>query len=295
MITLAIPNKNGGAYIRETLESLRSPSNRGFVRWWLQDSCSHDNSIALAESFRTPIDEIRIERDSGQVNGLNRAFRRMGGSIVGYINSDDCLTAGAARVVCESFAQYPEAGIVFGGVDWIDKNGRVIGSHHGEILNLEQILDIYAYWWNQKQWVQPEVFFRRSLYESVGGFDESYSLAFDFDFWVRILRLRPRVISVPQTLVCFRRHDQQRSQDFERANSEIRRAVARELKDQACPLTPEFREGLGTRLEYDLYHCRSELSPYRDLSFAGALLRSPKWIRLPEVRRRILDKVRNWF
>lgn len=295
MITLAIPNKNGGAYIRETLESLRSPSNRGFVRWWLQDSCSHDDSIALAESFRTPIDEIRIERDSGQVNGLNRAFRRMGGSIVGYINSDDCLTAGAARVVCESFAQYPEAGIVFGGVDWIDKNGRVIGSHHGEILNLEQILDIYAYWWNQKQWVQPEVFFRRSLYESVGGFDESYSLAFDFDFWVRILRLRPRVISVPQTLVRFRRHDQQRSQDFERANSEIRRAVARELKDQACPLTPEFREGLGTRLEYDLYHRRSELSPYRDLSFAGALLRSPKWIRLPEVRRRILDKVRNWF
>jgi glycosyltransferase involved in cell wall biosynthesis len=293
VITLAIPNKNGGVYIRETLESLCSSSNRSFVRWWLQDSCSQDNSIALAEEFRSSVDEIRVEQDSGQANGLNRAFQQMGGDIVGYINSDDCLTAGAARVVCETFARHPGAGVVFGAVDWIDKDGRSIGSHHGEILNLEHVLDIYAYWWNRKQWVQPEVFFRRSLYDAAGGFDESYSLAFDFDFWIRILRLRPLVVSVPETLVRFRRHDQQRSQDFERANSEIRRAVARELKDLSCPLNPEFRRRLCMRLGYDLYHRRSELSPYRDLSFGGALMRSPGWLLLPEVRDRILGKVRN--
>lgn len=293
MITLAIPNKNGGVYIRETLESLCSPSNRGLVRWWLQDSCSQDNSIILAEEFRSSVDEIRVEQDSGQVNGLNRALRRMGGDIVGYINSDDCLTIGAAQVVSEAFARHPEAGIVFGGVDWIDKESRVIGSHRGEIFNLEQILDVYAYWWNRKQWVQPEVFFRRSLFDEVGGFDESFSLAFDFDFWIRILRLRPLVISVPQTLVRFRRHDQQRSQDFERANSEIRRAVARELGDLSSPLEPWFRRRLRMRFEYDLYQHKSELSPYRDLSFVRALMRSPAWLLLPEVKERVLGNVRN--
>jgi glycosyltransferase involved in cell wall biosynthesis len=292
VITLAIPNKNGSMYIRETLESLCSSSNRSFVRWWLQDSCSQDNSVAVAEAFRSSVDEIRVEQDSGQANGLNRAFRQMGGDIVGYINSDDCLTAGAARVVCETFARHPGAGIVFGGVDWIDKDGRSFGSHHGEILNLEHILDIYAYWWNRKQWVQPEVFFRRSLYDAAGGFDESYSLAFDFDFWIRILRLRPLVISVPETLVRFRRHDQQRSTDFERANSEIRRVVAREVQDPSCPLDPGFRRGLVKRLEYDLYHRSAELSPHRGLSFGRALMRSPGWLLLPEVRGRILGTVR---
>ena len=293
MITLAIPNRNGGMYLRDTLQSLCSPSNRGFVRWWLQDCRSEDNSIAIAEKFRSSVDEIRVEKDSGQANGLNRAFARMGGDIVGYINSDDCLTGGAAQVICEAFDRHPKAGIVFGGVDWIDTDGRVIGRHHGEILRLEHMLDIYAYWWNRKQWAQPEVFFRRSLYEAVGGFDENFTLAFDFDFWIRILRLRPLVISVPQTLVRFRRHDQQRSTDFERANSEICRAVSRELKDPSCPLDPGFRRWLGKRLEYDLYHRKSELSPHRDLSFGRALMRSPGWLLLPEVRGRILGTARN--
>src|SRR3954469_1906249 len=139
MITLAIPNKNGGLYIRETLDSLCSTSNRSFVRWWLQDACSQDNSVALAEALRSPLDEIRIEHDSGQANGLNRAFRKMGGDIVGFINSDDCLTEGAAQAVCEAFLRFPKADIVFGAVDWIDKDGRIIGQHHGEILNLEHI------------------------------------------------------------------------------------------------------------------------------------------------------------
>jgi glycosyltransferase involved in cell wall biosynthesis len=293
MITLAIPNRNGGAYLRDTLFSLSSPKNRGLVRWWLQDCCSEDNSIAIAEEFCSSVDEIRVEKDSGQANGLNRAFAQMGGDIVGYINSDDCLTEHAGHAVCEAFDRHPQAGIVFGGVDWIDKDGRLIGGHHGEILCLEHMLDIYAYWWKRKHWVQPEVFFRRSLYEAVGGFDESFSLAFDFDFWIRVLRLRPLVISIPQTLVCFRRHDLQRSTDFERANSEIRRAVARELKDPSCPLEPGFRNRLGKRLEYDLYHRKSELSPYRELSFGGALMRSPGWLLLPEVRGRIMSVVRN--
>src|SRR5262249_25620965 len=91
----------------------------------------------------------------------------------------------------------------------------------------------------------------------------------------------------------FRRHDQQRSMDFERANSEIRRAVARELKDPLCPLNAAFRRKLSTRLEYDLYHRKSDLSPYRDLPFGRALMRSPGWLLLPEVRGRLLGTVCN--
>jgi glycosyltransferase involved in cell wall biosynthesis len=293
MITLAIPNRNGSRYLRETLASVCSPSNRALVRWWLQDCCSEDDSICIAEQFRSAGDEIRIVRDTGQANGLNRAFTEMGGEIVGYLNSDDCLADGAASAVCHAFTRCPDADLVFGAVDWIDRNGHLIGHHHGQISRLEQALDIYAFWWNKKQWVQPEVFFRKRLYEAVGGFDESFSLAFDFDFWVRVLRLRPKVVSVPQTLVCFRRHDQQRSKEFERANDEIRRVVLRELNDVTCPLNPTFRKQLSRKLQYDLYHSRSRLSPLCDRSLGGALLKSPGWLLLPEVRKRLFNAIRN--
>jgi glycosyltransferase involved in cell wall biosynthesis len=293
MITLAIPNRNGGRYLREALCSLCSPSSRLAVRWWLQDCCSQDDSVRIAEQFRSSHDAIRIAADSGQANGLNRAFAEMGGEIVGYLNSDDCLADGAASAVCDAFSRHPEADIVFGGVDWIDKDSLVIGHHRGQISSLENVLDIYAFWWNKKQWVQPEVFFRRPLYEAVGGYDESFSLAFDYDFWVRILRLRPKIVSIPQTLVRFRRHDQQRSNDFDRANDEIRRAVLRELNDPSCPLDQSFRTQLKRKLQYDLYHCRSRLSPLSDLSLGRALLRSPGWLLLPEVRERLISAAQN--
>jgi glycosyltransferase involved in cell wall biosynthesis len=293
MITLAIPNRNGSRYLRETLGSLCSPSNRASVRWWLQDCCSQDDSVRVAEQFRSSDDAIRITTDSGQANGLNRAFAKMGGEIVGYLNSDDCLADGAAPTVCHAFSRHPEADIVFGGVDWINKDTQLIGHHHGEISSLENVLDIYAFWWNEKQWVQPEIFFRRHLYEAVGGFDENISLAFDFDFWVRILKLRPKVISIPQTLARFRCHDEQRSNDFERANDEIRSIVLRELNDSTCPLNLRFRARLHRKLQYDLYHCRSRLSPLRDLSFVSALLKSPRWLLLPEVRERLTSAVQN--
>src|SRR6516165_8904139 len=155
MITLAIPNRNGSRYLRETLSSLCSPSNRVAVRWWLQDGCSQDDSVRVAEQFRSSDDVIRIARDTGQANGLNHAFAEMGGEIVGYLNSDDCLAEGAASAVCDAFIRHPDADIVFGGIDWIDEDGRLIGHHRGEILSLENILDIYSFWWNKKQWVQP--------------------------------------------------------------------------------------------------------------------------------------------
>jgi glycosyltransferase involved in cell wall biosynthesis len=295
MITLAIPNRNGGLYLRETLSSLCSLSNRVAVRWWLQDCCSQDDSVRIAEQFRSNDDAIRVAPDIGQANGLNRAFAAMGGEIVGYLNSDDCLADGAASAVCDAFSRHPEADVVFGSVDWIDEHNQVIGHHRGQISSLENLLDIYAFWWNDKQWAQPEVFFRRRLYDAVGGFDESFSLAFDFDFWVRILRLRPKVVSIPQTLVRFRRHSQQRSNDFNCANDEIRRIVLRELNDPVCPLDSRFRTQLNRKLQYDMYHCRSRLSPLCDLSLSKALLKSPGWLLLPEVRDRLVSAVLNRF
>jgi glycosyltransferase involved in cell wall biosynthesis len=288
MITLAIPNRNGGRYLAETLASLCTPTNRQDVRWWLQDCCSSDDSLSIAERFRSGDDVVRSFPDSGQANGLNRAFAEMGGEIIGYINSDDCLVDGAAATVQNAFSRHSDADIVFGGVDWIDENGNITGHHRGQIFSFEDALNIYEVWWRKKQWVQPEVFFRRSLYEAVGGFNEDFSLAFDFDFWLRILKLRPKVVTIPDTIVRFRIHPHQRSTNFLAANDEIRRAVWRELQDAKSPLEPRFRSRLCRMVSYDLYRNGSTLSSNRDLPLAKALLRYPNWLLLPDVRNRVL-------
>jgi hypothetical protein len=169
---------------------------------------------------------------------------------------------------------------VYGEVEWIDDAGRGAGFHAGNISSLDEVLDIYGVWWAQRQWVQPEVFFRRSLKERVGVFDERYDLAFDFDFWVRCFRQGARVSRLPRRLAQFRRHTAQKSAASAKAADEIRAIVRHHLGDGAR-VTPSLRRRLEAQLSYDAYQSGSG-----DGGFLGAFLRHPQWIFAPEARAR---------
>src|SRR6185295_12367688 len=152
----------------------------------------------------------------------------------------------------------------------------------GKISNLDEALDIYSVWWSQRQWVQPEVFYRRSLKERVGAFDQRYNLAFDFDFWVRCFRAGAVVEKLPEALVQFRVHPNQKSSAATQAADEIRTIVRRHLDDGAA-ISASQRRRIEARLSYDLYQLRNGQRP----GFLRALLCNPGWLRAPEVRERI--------
>jgi len=278
-LTLAIPNFNGGKFLARTLESLNA--NGPAVRWWLQDSCSSDDSIAIANSFARPCDVIHQEKDSGQADGINRALSSMGGELIGFINSDDCLCPGAAERVVDFFKNHPEIDLVYGQVKWIDENDRGQGIHAGRIGSLDEILDIFHVWWGNRQWVQPEVFFRRSLWERVGNFDTRYDLAFDYDFWVRCFRNGMKVAHLPVPLAQFRRHGGQKSTRSEEAAMEIRTILRRNL-ESPLPISPYDQWVLRKHLDYEDYRLGKPSG-----SFLGMLLRHPDWLLVSDVRARI--------
>jgi glycosyltransferase involved in cell wall biosynthesis len=254
------------------------------VRWWLQDSCSSDDSVAIARRYLTPADHIELEPDKGQADGLNRAMARMGGDIIGFLNSDDCLADGAAEAVLEVFRLNPDVDIVYGEVEWIDEQGQSAGFHKGEISSLSEILDIYDVWWNKRNWVQPEVFWRRSLWDRVGPFNDEFDLAFDYEYWVRCFIQGVRVRRLPHVLAKFRRHSQQKSTASLKAASEIRTILSRNLNGCAS-LDSRYRYRLQKLLSYDYYQTAQLGFPRRP--FWRALLSRPDWLMLPEVRRRL--------
>jgi glycosyltransferase involved in cell wall biosynthesis len=279
VLTLAIPNRNGGRFLEDTLVSLER--NRPFVRWWLQDSCSEDDSVEIAKRFLSPVDRIQVERDTSQTNGLNRAINSMGGKIIGFLNSDDCLADGAAEAVLSAFAADPQLDLVYGEVEWIDAKGVSEGFHRGDISSLEDVLDIYRVWWKEKQWVQPEVFWRRSLWDRVGPLNENYNLAFDYEYWVRCFERGVKVQRLPRVLARFRRHAGQKSTASRQAAEEIRSIVSRSLASNSLAGT---RDGsiLRRRLAYDNYRADPQ-----GQEFWRVLMRNPSWLALPEVRRRL--------
>lgn len=288
-LVLAIPNLNGARYLEATLESLER--NRPWVRWHLQDGGSTDESLAIARRFLSDRDTIVSEPDRGQADALNQAFTRMGGQVVGFLNSDDCLADGAAEIVLEEFERHPDVDLIYGEVEIIDAGGTVLRVHRGDISSLAEILNIYDVWWRGRQWVQPEVFFRRRLWERVGSFDSRYQLAFDFDYWVRCFLAEARVQFIPRVLARFRLHDQQKSRRSVEAADEVRRVVRSHLP-ALSRVAPWTAWKLRQRLSYDRFWSGQRLRegcPER--SFPRELLRSPGWLTVAEVRRRLRKSV----
>lgn len=287
MLTLAIPNYNGGRFLARTLESLQK--NRPYVRWRFQDAGSTDDSLAVAQGFSGPDDRIVVDSDKGQADALNRAFQAMGGDIVGFINSDDCLAEGAAESVLSEFEKDPELDLVYGQVDWIDELGQITGHHSGNISSLEEVLDIYRVWWNRRQWVQPEVFWRRRLWERVGLFNTRYDLAFDYEYWVRCFQAGAKVKSIPRTLAQFRSHPAQKSRQHEKAANEIRNIVSEALAS-SHPIAARERRRLERMISYDRYQNGQGFPDGLGRpSLARMLIRKPSWALLPPVRHRIIQ------
>ena len=284
-LVLAVPVRNAEEFLAATLESLNAQGP--CLRWWLQDGCSQDRTLEIARSFARETDTVRSESDNGQADAINRACRDMGGDIIGFINGDDMLMPGTAERVLRFFRENPGIDLVHGGVEWIDREGRPAGLHAGQIGSLKEMLDIYHVWWRQRQWVQPEVFFRRSLWEKVGGFDTRWHLAFDYDFWVRCIIAGARTANIPDIFARFRIHAAQKSKATEQAADEIRTIVRAHL-DRGADIGAWNRLTLRAHLNYDTYQLgKTGANGKPPRHFACALAANPQWLLCRPARKRI--------
>ena len=287
-LVLAIPTFNCARFLPQTLESLAAQGDA--VRWWLQDGGSKDGTLDIARQFARQGDTVVSERDRGQSDALNRAFARMGGEIVGFINGADCLAPGAAAAVLDTFARHPEVELVYGELEWIDGGGREGGRHEGgvgDISSLEELLKICALWLGGCRRVQPEVFFRRSLWEKAGPFSLEYDLAFVYAFWVQCMLAGARVLRLGRPVARSRPHEDQKPGNAAKAAAQMREIVRKALALYP-PISARARAGIVAQINYDQYH----LAPPPKLSFARALFRNPSWLRSPAVRKRVLGSMR---
>lgn len=281
-VSIVTVSFNAARTIEETIQSVLTQEGVD-LEYIVVDGASSDGTAEIIEKYQRQLSWSVSEPDRGQVDALNKGFARATGDVLGFLNADDVLLPGALNAVCARFAQRPEADLVYGSVEWIDLEGRPLGSHFGAISSLDEILDIFNVWWGERQWVQPEVFFRRALQERVGDFDERYHLAFDYDFWVRCFLAGARIDRLELPLVRFRRHAGQKSNEAARAVDEIRAILGENLAAQP-PIGSLRRLTLEAQLNYDLY--QSAPAKARP-AFISALACHPLWLLDPAVRRRI--------
>ncbi len=142
---------------------------------------------ALASSYEQEMgDELEIiiqdgdiEPDAGQSDALNKGFAKAHGKWLFWLNADDVLLPGALKAVAEVIKTKPHAQWIAGNEIYIDAEGRgiscAVGCGWHAWLYQHAVPHVYG----------PSSFFRRELFERVGGCDTTLKYCMDWDLWIK--------------------------------------------------------------------------------------------------------------
>jgi len=192
-----------GRYLDATMRSVLEQQNAN-VEYIVIDGGSKDNSVDVIQRYQDQLYFWVSEKDKGQTDALIKGFDKATGDIMGWLCSDDLLLPGALELVSRYFDEHPEVDAVYGDSLWIDGDGNFIRPKK------EMGFRRLAFLFDHNYISQPSMFWRRSLYEKVGGLDARFNLAMDADLWERFSQ-HTKIAHIPAYLSCMRYYPEQKT------------------------------------------------------------------------------------
>lgn len=208
--TIITPSFNYGLYLRECLESVASQTGVSFEHLVI-DACSTDETGDVVRDF--PNVDFRREPDLGMSDGINKGFRRARGKWVMWLNADDRLKPGALAAVKEFVNSRPEADVVYGAWDFIERTGNYSRTMTLFPFNRRALIYLGCYIGS------TSTFLRRATI-----LDEGYLLNIKFryvmdgEYYARLAANGKRFVYLPRVLADFRIHGENLSFRNHRTN-----------------------------------------------------------------------------
>lgn len=184
-ISIITPTLNHAKFIEKTINSVLE-QNYPNLEYLVFDGGSSDGTQEILKQYSKVI-KWWSEPDRGQSHAINKGLRISTGEIVAYLNSDDEYEKDALFIVGHFFATHRDAFWVTGKCRIIDENGNPTMNLVEKyktllLLSRERLLGIVDYI------PQPATFWRRTVIEKVGYFDESLKFTMDYDYWLRMAK-----------------------------------------------------------------------------------------------------------
>jgi glycosyltransferase involved in cell wall biosynthesis len=179
-LSVITPSLNQSRYLGECLASVRAAAARAApheVEHIVIDGGSTDGTADLLRA--APSLRWVSESDRGQSHAINKGLAMATGDILAYLCADDLYEPDAVRCVLEAFAADDTADVVYADFYFLEggsgrKRRKSAAAFSPGGLPRRNILGQPAVWW------------RRSVYDTFGGFDESLHFCMDHEYWLRL-------------------------------------------------------------------------------------------------------------
>ena len=210
-ISVVTASFNQASYLEATLQSVLRQDGVE-LEYIVVDGGSKDRSKEIIKRYEGGLAYWVSEPDGGHYDAVNKGMAASTGEIQCFLNSDDMFFPGALKAVVSIFDAFPE-------IDWISSLQPAawdnVGVCHG-VGNIPgysrcAFLDgLYGGARNQPYFIQQEsTFWRRSLWDRVGGIRTEVTYAGDFDLWARFYE-HAELVGVQALLGGFRIREGQR-------------------------------------------------------------------------------------
>jgi len=178
---------NGAGLIERLLDSLAAQSARDFEHI-VMDGGSTDGTVEILSARSTGIRHWESSPDRGIYHAWNRALQHASGRWCCFLGADDYLwdSEVVARLLprLRQTGQQDRFAVVYGRTNLVDESGTVRQTL-GEPwpATRRKMRENMAL-------PNPSTFYRRDLFATLGGFNEEYSIAGDYEFALRVLASR---------------------------------------------------------------------------------------------------------
>lgn len=174
-ISIITINYNNAAGLKKTIESVLSQDNPDF-EYVVIDGNSSDGSQEILNDYRTRVSFALSEKDSGIYNAMNKGIRAAKNEYLLFLNSGDTLLENNTLSKVEK--------LIGGGVDiyyghqifWSNRSNKMEEWSFPETLTFGFFID--------NSLPHQATFIKRSLFDSIGLYNENLKIASDWEFFM---------------------------------------------------------------------------------------------------------------
>ncbi|MDO3412027.1 glycosyltransferase [Saccharibacillus sp. CPCC 101409] len=206
-VSIVIPTYNNAQYLKTAIDSVLAQSY-GNIELIVLDDGSTDGTTEILREYGTAF-KWNSHANIGQSATLNKGWASATGEIFSYLSADDALLPRAVQDAVDFLNGNDSCILTYCDYDLINEYSQKIRT----VQTPE-----FDYWDMVVRLIcqpGPGVFFRRSVFEKIGGWDERLRQIPDLDYWIR-LGIHGPFKHIPSVGALYRVHEE--SQTFAKAD-----------------------------------------------------------------------------
>ena len=240
LISIVIVNYNRERYLGAAIESVLSQTE-GEFELLIWDDGSTDRCVDIALDYAKRDRRVRVvaANHRGVASARQGAIAQTTGAYIGWVDSDDLLAPTALKETAAVLDGHPETGLVYTDYLDLDADGKVKGYGHRCRIPYSRkrlLVDFMVFHFR---------LLRRSVFDQVGGIDESCKYAEDYDLCLRLSEVT-QVRRIRKPLYYYRHHSEAISSRKRREQiRDSQEAIARALERRGLAQCWEIKVDRG--------------------------------------------------